>query len=53
MKYDALRKNTKRDEKMRRYHREHPELSHTEVAEHFGLKLTRQRIGQILNNGVH
>lgn len=44
-RYDSLRK-TERDAEIRKYATEHPDYSHREIAEHFGL--CRSRVTQIL-----
>lgn len=49
MKYDSLRKN-KRDNMIRRFAARHPELSHQEIADKYGL--CRSNISRILRGGA-
>lgn len=45
-KYDSLRK-TKRDNKIRQYAKKHPDYSHQEIADQFGI--SRSNVTRILN----
>ena len=46
-KYDALRKR-ERDNEIRKYAQEHPDYSHQEIADYFGL--SRSNVTRILNS---
>ena len=46
-RYDSLRK-TARDEEIKEYCQEHPDYSHKEIAEHFGV--SRSNVTRILGN---